>query len=119
MNEVRERETFCYLGSRLPRGRRVRQIDFERIQPRVLLLRLAQGQRDDLIASVEHLPANLRADAGRPPRHQGDITGHVAPPGTSASTRSGLPEPFLILRGAAMMTAPLGGSRPRLVRHCR
>ena len=32
------------------------------------------------------------------------------PAGTSASTRSGLPEPFWILSGAAMITAPVGGS---------
>src|SRR5207302_3813720 len=37
-------------------------------------------------------------------------------PGTSASTRSGLPEPFLIFRGAAISTAPVGGSWSRLAR---
>jgi hypothetical protein len=31
-------------------------------------------------------------------------------PGTSASTRSGLPEPFWIFSGAAKITAPVGGS---------
>ena len=31
-------------------------------------------------------------------------------PATSASTRSGLPLPLTIFRGAAMTTAPVGGS---------
>src|SRR6202166_1386283 len=36
--------------------------------------------------------------------------------GTSASTRSGLPEPLTIFNGGAMTTAPVGGSLSRLVR---
>src|SRR6185437_2117831 len=36
--------------------------------------------------------------------------------GTSAITRSGLPEPPLILSGAAMTTAPVGGNWSRLIR---
>ena len=37
-----------------------------------------------------------------------------AAPGTSARTRNGLPDPCLIFSGAAMMTAPLGGSRSQI-----
>ena len=37
-------------------------------------------------------------------------------PGASASTRSGLPEPFTILRGGAITIAPVGGNWSRLVR---
>src|SRR5262249_9956517 len=37
---------------------------------------------------------------------------------TKARTRRGLPLPSLIFSGGAMTTAPVGGSRSRLVRHC-
>ena len=53
-----------------------------------------------------------------PPVTRATFGASFAPPATSARTRSGLPEPCLIFSGAAMMTAPLGGSRSRLVRHC-
>src|ERR1700740_2198353 len=36
--------------------------------------------------------------------------------GTSASTRSGLPEPFSILSGVVISKVPVGGSLSRLVR---
>ena len=36
----------------------------------------------------------------------------------SASTRSGLPDPCRILSGGQTITAPVGGSRSRFVRHC-
>ena len=46
-------------------------------------------------------------------------SGNASAPDTSASARIGLPDPFLILSGAQKITAPVGGSRSRLVRHCR
>ena len=53
-------------------------------------------------------------EGGRPKA----VTGwrHVA---TKASTRSGLPLPCSIFSGGQISTAPVGGSRSRLLRHCR
>lgn len=39
--------------------------------------------------------------------------------GVRARTRRGLPEPSSSLSGAVKRTAPVGGSRSRLFRHCR
>ena len=61
------------LDGRLLRRRRVHQIDHDRVQPRMRLLRPLQRQRHDLIACVEHLPDDFRADAARSSGHDGDI----------------------------------------------
>src|SRR6185312_12408525 len=76
--------------------------------------RLQQGLGD----RQDALAAKLRAGAepqrldlfGERPLGHGSLSDPRAHTGTSASTRSGLPEPFTILSGGAMTTAPVGGS---------
>src|SRR5579859_2835781 len=46
----------------------------------------------------------------RPQAHKRDFNRRPGYAGTSASTRSGLPEPFSIFSGEAMTTAPVAGS---------
>ncbi len=47
---------------------------------------------------------------GEGPLGHGSLYQHVGHAGTSASTRSGLPEPLTIFSGGAITTAPVGGS---------
>jgi hypothetical protein len=74
-------------------------------------VRRPQRQGHDLEACCQHLPADLRSDAGRAPGDDSDFApAHARPLETSASTRNGLPLPCLIFSGAAIITAPFGGS---------
>ena len=87
------------------------------------------GQNIDNVWIIRRIPRNI--DDGVMARQQpfGQIAAntlvcsgddsrqvHIS---TIARTRSGLPVPFLIFKGAAISTAPVGGSLSRLVRHCR
>ena len=77
----------------------------------------------DHVIALEHqnLLALQSKKAGRNKRINAapddHIVSHYFP--TRARTRNGLPVPFLILSGAAMITAPLGGSLSRLHRLAR
>ena len=78
---------------------------------------------DDLDAVGEQLLADREADAGAAPGDDGNARAFAGacahpPPSTSARTRSGLPLPFSIFSGGQISTAPVGGNRSRLERHC-
>ena len=103
--------------------------------------RRAARHRHHRPAVVQQLAADLLADAGtaagdhrhalprrvhaRPgPRAVPEVSAFGRPCGahdaaTNASTRNGLPLPFWIFSGGQISIAPVGGSRSRLLRHCR
>ena len=109
-----------HLARGLGGGGAVHQVDLDAVQLGMVDLAAAPRQRHHLVALRQQVRADRLADAGAAAGHGGDgmreIHG-VAP--TSASTRSGLPLPFSILSGGQISTAPVGGSRSRLLRHCR
>ena len=92
--------------------------DLDAVQLRMIDLGPAARQRHDLVALREQVLADGTADAGAAAGDCCDPARHAAAP-ISASTRSGLPLPFSILSGGQISTAPAGGSRSRLLRHCR
>ena len=55
-------------------------------------------------------PRAMTRDRRRGPRASSRASAFADQAGSNASTRNGLPDPFLILSGAAKITAPVGGN---------
>ena len=104
-------------------GRRdIGKIDRMIDQPRMASRRLAARQIQHGVPRVEQMLSDARTDPGASARNERRLLhrrgAHGAPRSTSASTRSGLPEPFLIFNGGQTSIAPVAGTLSRLARHC-
>ena len=75
------------------------------------------GVRVPPAAFASPLIPRLLPHAGEGAKANAGTASHSGAP-TNASTRSGLPLPFSIFSGGQISTAPAGGSRSRLLRHC-
>ena len=84
---------------------RIEQVDFHMFAARIS--GFPPRQRNDVIARVQHVGANGGANAGAAAGDDGDSHGCVS---ISASTRSGLPDPWRIFSGAVSSRVPVGGN---------
>lgn len=73
------------------------------------------GNGNDPIPFADHAFCQIEPGTFSDPGDNGRVTGHASF-STIAITRSGLPVPFLIFRGAAIKNAPVAGSLSRLFR---
>ena len=107
-------------GSRAGRVR-IEQVDFDGVQACRASGRSGATSSETTWYPRRAVVADRAADAARAAGDDGDV--RVASSRgyreTRARTRSGLPEPPLIFSGGLMMSAPVGGSWSRLLRHCR
>jgi len=64
VHDMRNRKASSDIGGGALGRRAIHEIDLYRVQPHMRLSGLAPSERNDLIARLQHLPANFRADAG-------------------------------------------------------
>ena len=93
------RDGFCCIG--------IEQINLVRCQIFMFDLRRVPRKANNLIPIGQKVLGQIGANTLVSPRDNRRIRHSLS---TSARTRSGLPVPFLILRGAAIKTAPVAGS---------
>ena len=64
VHDMRNRKASNDIGGGALGRRAIHEIDLYRVQPGMRLSGLAPSKRNDLVARLQHLPANFRADAG-------------------------------------------------------
>ena len=121
VDDGRRREAARDVGSDLGRRVAIGEVDLDRVQARMVGRAGHAVERDHGRSLAEQPIADRATDAGAAAGDERDpLAGAAhAASSTSASTRSGLPLPFSILSGGQIRSAPVGGRRSRLVRHCR